>query len=64
MKHNFCICCHYCDTDRKNEKHQVRCTRYSRFVNPMDISCDGFLAKNSGILREFYEAITRRKDNG
>lgn len=64
MKHNYCIWCHYCDTDRKNEKHQVRCKRHSRFVNPMDIACDGFLSKNSEMLQDFYEAITRRKHNG
>lgn len=64
MKHNFCVRCHYCDIDRKNEKNQVRCKRYSQYVNPMDISCDGYLAKNPKTHLKLFSDAMRRKGNG
>lgn len=50
----LCMDCDYCNTDRKNEQGQVRCTRFSQFVNHNDKSCKEFQTEGSklyGILR-------------
>ena len=54
MLYELCMDCDYCKTDRKNEQGQVRCTRFSQFVNPHDKSCKEFQInknKEHGILR-------------
>lgn len=42
MEYTLCMDCDYCKTDRKNEQGEVRCRRYSMFVNPNQKSCEGF----------------------
>ena len=54
MLYELCMDCDYCKTDRKNEQGQVRCTRFSRFVNANNESCKEFQVegnKEHGILR-------------
>lgn len=38
----MCMECKYCNKKRENAQGKVRCTRYSRFVDPNQESCDGF----------------------
>ena len=45
MQHTICSDCYYCKTDRKNKQGQVRCTRFSRYVNENDKTCKEFVGK-------------------
>ena len=54
MLYELCMDCDYCDTDRKNEKGQGRCTRFAQVVEPNNESCKEFQVegnKEHGILR-------------
>lgn len=42
MYYTICSDCSYCKTDRKNEQGQVRCVRFSRFVNSNDKTCEEY----------------------
>ena len=54
MLYELCMDCDYCDTNRKNEQGQVRCTRFSQFVNPDDINCEDYYDKE---IDKFYHII-------
>lgn len=47
-----CQFCKWCDTDRTNDISQVRCKRFSTYVNLFD-SCDYFIT--DGIEKIFKE---------
>lgn len=48
MMYKLCRDCDYCKTDRKNEQGQVRCTRFSQWVNSNDKSCNEFFKGDCG----------------
>lgn len=56
MMYTLCMDCDYCNTDRKNEQGQVRCTKFSQFVNANDMSCKDF-HKEISTEKEFCEFI-------
>ena len=59
MEHTLCMDCDYCRSDRKNDKGQVRCTRYSQFVSPNQKSCDKFYCGSFYVpkLKRFLEEM-------
>ena len=62
MKDFICEDCDYCKTDRKNEQGQVRCTKFSQFVNPYDMSCKDFHREVSSVneLRDLMSKLQIR----
>lgn len=53
MENTLCCDCDFCKTDRHNEKGQVRCTRFSQWVDSNQRSCEGYY--NSRYLKLFEE---------
>ena len=49
MMYFICTDCDYCEKDRKNDDGQVRCTRFSKFVNPDDMECKDFHREVSSV---------------
>lgn len=43
-KIEICLDCEYCDVNRTNDLEQVRCTRFSTYVEPLH-GCDEFTKK-------------------
>lgn len=54
MNYTICSDCDYCKTDRKTEQEKVRCTRFSRFVNKNDKTCEAFHYKE---MQKIYELL-------
>ena len=54
MYYTICSDCDYCKTDRKNEKGQVRCTRFSKFVNSKDKTCEEYRSKG---MQKIYDLM-------
>ena len=54
---DFCIHCEHCNLDRKNEKCEVRCTRFSRWVDTFYV-CESYKEKYENkelsIMREIF----------
>lgn len=44
MNYDNCLGCQNCDTSRKNDLGEVRCTQFSTFVKP-SYKCDKFASK-------------------
>lgn len=51
MEALYCYQCIHCDKSRQNEKSQVRCTRFSRFVERTDNKCDEFLSGSVHVMK-------------
>ncbi len=60
MEHNICGDCEFSNTHRVNEQGQVRCTRFSRFVNLNDKSCEAFLKGDCGC---FFDGKEYREEH-
>lgn len=50
MEYVICMDCDHCDVSRQNEQGQVRCTRFSRYVNRDDKGCDEFYVPLGQVL--------------
>lgn len=59
MNAKECRFCKHCDVNRTNDIGQVRCTRFSTFVNLFD-GCDYFITKES---EKLFEAIKELNEN-
>lgn len=46
MSMGYCLVCEHCDEKRKNDLEQVRCKRYSMYVDPYG-RCDTFTNKTT-----------------
>lgn len=55
MSMGYCSVCEYCDTERKNDLKQVRCKRYSMYVDPYS-RCDTFTNKKT---RDLLNRLTK-----
>ena len=55
MNYTICSDCDYCRTDRKNEQGQVRCTRFSKFVNSNDKTCEAYCDKETPKAYELFK---------
>lgn len=57
MEYHICSDCDYCITHRTNEQGQVRCARYSRFVDANQKSCEAFycVTRYNGLHFELFE---------
>lgn len=51
MESLYCYQCLHCDKSRQNEKSQVRCTRFSKFVGQTDNKCDEFLSSSTSVMK-------------
>ena len=54
-----CLTCIHCDTSRKNDLGEVRCKRFSTFVNVLH-KCD---FHSSGTIQELAEKLKRSERN-
>ena len=59
MDYTICRDCDYCKTDRRNEQGQVRCIRFSQFVNLNDRSCETYWNEE---MKQLYEKMKRVDD--
>lgn len=46
---NMCIVCEHCDAERTNDFEQVRCKKFSTYVNPFN-RCSYFTNKETRAL--------------
>lgn len=53
MNYNLCIACDHCDPSRTNDRQQVRCTRFSMYVDGFN-GCDDFQNKAQD---EYFEKL-------
>ena len=53
MSMGTCLVCEHCDTNRTNDLKQVRCKRFSTYVDLHD-RCDEFTNKEQ---REFFDSL-------
>ena len=49
-----CRFCKHCDLNRTNDFEQVRCTKFSTYVNLFD-RCDYFISESEARLKELKE---------
>lgn len=56
MDSKECMFCKHCDVNRINDIHQVRCRRFSTYVNLFD-SCDYFITDGMIEIERIVEEI-------
>ena len=59
MNYGCCLSCEHCDPDRKNNLGEVRCKRFSTFVEPSSW-CDYHSDK---YIQELVEKLKRSNNN-
>lgn len=50
MGMNMCLFCEHCDSERTNDLEQVRCKKFSTYVDPLN-GCDYFTNKETSFER-------------
>lgn len=55
---NMCLVCEHCDPKRTNALEQVRCKRFSTYVDPLN-RCDNFTNQETRILLDMVNGQLR-----
>lgn len=58
MGMNMCLVCEHCDPKRTNALEQVRCKRFSTYVDPLNW-CDNFTNQETRILLDMVNGQLR-----
>lgn len=62
MGMNMCLVCKHCDPERTNDLEQVRCKRFSTFVDALNW-CDYFTNKETRALLDMINGKLRSEQN-
>lgn len=58
MGMNMCLVCEHCDPNRTNDLKQVRCKRFSTFVDSLNC-CEKFISKEKMTLTDMINRQLR-----
>ena len=62
MGMNMCLVCEHCDPNRTNDLGQVRCKKFSTYVDPLNW-CDKFTNSETRASLDMINGVNRNDKN-